>query len=507
MISEKTTCKECLLKKITSYAITKPKLFHSNIKHNNILKKRNNNNKTHIKNVGISSLELLNTVISSQFNNKHSVNCYHTVLTESKIGTKNDDRVIQLNSISTALLIGNKQKNMELIYKRPLIKQYSTDNYNKSKTKNEINVNNNNNILDNISVNTSLNVLNRTIDSSLHKYQMSAQKNYDEKSLVEFLNDEIKNIKHIKNISLNNSTITLQKQGPSTPNTDNAQFQLKKHFDKDPSILLDYNKEEYIQLDTNENNINLLKNKNLNEKKYNYNHLHTYNNTSNNINSKSTYCSFRTGIIKPQNKKGVVRNRKQDSLVPIKKQKEISNVQVYDLHKYGQKNNSNNNVKINQSYKNISRIHTNSNSNSFYKNSFTPRKEHKYSFISNNNKNSMEIKAVKVGKSVYKRNVSYHKNNKNTEIVNLKQRTKYNSNNNVSKTTIGNKINITIDIRDLMKDDYEEVFIKESLTEFDGDNIANKTTLQNNNTINNNNEVIITNGHDNLNSISNINEN
>jgi hypothetical protein len=118
----------------------------------------------------------------------------------------------------------------------------------------------------------------------------------------------------------------------------------------------------------------------------------------------------------------------------------------------------------------------------------------------------MEIKAVKVGKSAYKRNVSYHKNNKSNEIVNLKQRTKYNSNNNVSKTTIGNKINITIDIRDLMKDDYEEVFIKESLTEFDGDNIANKTTLQNNNTINNNNEVIITNGHDNLNSISNINE-
>ena len=502
MISEKTTCKECLLKKITSYAITKPKLFYSNIKHNNILKKRNNNNKTHIKNVGISSLELLNTVMSSQFNNKHSVNCYHTVLTESKIGTKNDDRLIQLNSISTALLIGNKQKNIELIYKRPLIKQYSTDNYNKSKIKNEINVNNN--ILDNISVNTSLNVLNRTIDSSLHKYQMSAQKNYDEKSLVEFLNDEIKNIKQTKNISLNNSTITLQKQRPSTPNTDNEQFQLKKHFDKDPSILLDYNKEEYIQLDTNENNINLLKNKNLKEKKYNYNHLHTYNNTSNNINNKSTYCSFRTGIIKPQNKKGIVRNRKQDSLVPIKKQKEISNVQVYDFHKYGQNNNSNNNAKINQSCKNISRIHTNSNSNSFYKNSFTPRKEHKYSFISNKNENSMENKTVKVGKSVYKRNVSYHKNNKSNKIMNSKQRTKYNSNNNVSKTTIGNKINITIDIRELMKDDYEEVFIKESLTEFNEDIIANKTALQNNNT--NNNEVIITNDNDNLNDISNTNE-
>ena len=41
-----------------------------------------------------------------------------------------------------------------------------------------------------------------------------------------------------------------------------------------------------------------------------------------------------------------------------------------------------------------------------------------------------------------------------------------------------------------MKDDYEEVFIKESLTEFDGDNMANKTTPQNNNTTNNNNEVI-----------------
>ena len=500
MISEKTTCKECLLKKITSFTVTKPKLFHSNIKHNNILKKRNNNNKTHIKNVNVSSLELINTVMAFQFNNKHSVNCYHTVLTESKIGTKIDDRVIQLNSILAALLTDNKQKNMELIYKRPLIKQYSTDNYNKSKTKNEINVNYNNNILDTFSVNTSLNVLNRTIDSSLHKYQMSAQKNYDEKSLVEFLNDEIKNIKQTKNISLNNSTITLQKQRPSTPNTDNAQFQLKKHFDKDPSILLDYNKEESIQLDTNENNIDLLKNKNLKEKKYNYNHLHTYNNTNtNNINNKSTYCSFRTGIIKPQNKKGVVRNRKQDSLVPIKKQKEISNVQVYDFHKYG--HNNNNNTKINQSCKNISRIHTHSNSNSFYKNSFTPRKEHKYSFISNKSENIMGNKVVKVGKSVYKRNVSYHKNNKSNEIVNSKQRTKYNSSNNVSKTTIGNKINITIDIRDLMKDDYEDVFIKESLTEFNEDNIDNKATPQNNN-----NEAAITNGKDNLNGISNTNE-
>ena len=493
MISEKTTCKECLLKKITSYVITKPKLFHSNIKHKNILKCNSN-----IKNVRISSLELVNSVISNHFNNKYSVNYYHSVLTESKIGTKNDDMVIQLNSISSALLTNNKQKNMELIYKRPLVKQYSIDNYNNNKTKNEMNVNvNDNNILDNISVNTSSNVLNRTIDSSLHKYQMSAQKNYDEKSLVEFLNDEIKIIKQTKNISLNNSTITPQKQRPSTPSTDNAHFQIKKHFDKDPSILLDYNKEEYIQLDTNENNINLLKNKNLKDKRYHYNHLHTYNHT-NNIHNKSTYCSFRMGIVKSQHRNGVVRNKKQDSLVPIKRQKEISNVQVYDFHKYGHNNN-----KINQSCKNISRIHTNSNSNSFYKKSFTPRKEYKKSFISNKSENISGNNVVKVGKNVYKRNVIYHKDNlakwketnKRNDVVNIKRR-----NNNVSKTTIGNKINITIDIRDLMRDDYEE-----TLTEFNGENNDNKKKLQNNN-----NEIFIVNGKDNsiqdVNGISNTNE-
>ena len=485
MISEKK-CKECLLKNINSYVKKSTKYqpeFNPNPKMNDIKKLPKNN-------IHIPSLELVNIITSFSLLSKLSIHSYHSTLISPKIGTTNEDMVIQLTSLSSALLNDKKQIKKELIYKRPLVKQNSIDNY-KSNNYNNISDNNGNlKTLDNISINT--NILNRTIDSSLYKYQLSAQKNYDEKSLAEFLNDEIKNIKQSQSINNNNSTIITHKKRPSTPN--NTSSNLHKQMTKEPSILLDFNKEDYINFNSNNNNkINILKNKNFNGKKQSHVHLNTYNNNNSKSNSyfnsktntitnnnRTTYCSFRTGNIKQQSNKNIIKARKQDPLIPLKKQKEIANVQIYDHSKYDSKLNNKINIKT----------QNHSSSNSFYISSFTPRKEYTKSFIS---ERTRSVKTMKKIGSVNKSTENINKNVISKRVNNKKEGTDKAKNVNCN----GNKVNITIDIRDLMKDDYEERLLKKSFQQFDQVSLVNnEIDIENSNEVGN--EILVANGRDSL---------
>ena len=61
----------------------------------------------------------------------------------------------------------------------------------------------------------------------------------------------------------------------------------------------------------------------------------------------------------------------------------------------------------------------------------------------------------------------------------------------------GNKVNITIDIRDLMKDDYEERLLKKSFQQFDQVSLVNnEIDIENSNEVGN--EIIVANGRDSL---------
>ena len=131
----------------------------------------------------LAYLDCLSSLLSSNFIYKNDITVYNGALISNKIGTKSIDYSNQINSLCSALFEKAKKVPHEIItshtYKKPKIQGNPP---NKTETHNTLSTSNIN--------------LNKSLESfSYGKYVPKDSKDYEDLSLAEFLNEEIKNIK------------------------------------------------------------------------------------------------------------------------------------------------------------------------------------------------------------------------------------------------------------------------------------------------------------------------
>ena len=346
----------------------------------------------------LAYLDCLSSLLSSNFIYKNDITVYNGALISNKIGTKSIDYSNQINSLCSALFEKAKKVPHEIItshtYKKPKIQGNPP---NKTETHNTLSTSNIN--------------LNKSLESfSYGKYVPKDSKDYEDLSLAEFLNEEIKNIKRTNTIRYNdismspkenNKTISMIEMNyrPSTPN---------------PSMYVNKTRRKISQgsnFDTIEYyNRQLVSNKS----KKQYSIISSNYPKKQNVNqTKISYNSFRNGITKKKTATTNRQNKKEpNSFIKLQKQKNYATIKVFDSKEI------------------ISQPLNKSSFNTIN----TPKKilNCKNSFISRPMTSSTS------------RNISFITSPKNQINANNK--------------TIGGLFNIKIDLRELMKDDYDEAF-------------------------------------------------
>ena len=351
----------------------------------------------------LSSLELIDHILSSNVICQNSLTIYNGALVSNDIGSNKIDVQLQLRDLDYVLLNSKKEtnqaiENLTLTYKKPKIKDIPT----KTESMNSLS-----------SVNYNLH---KSIESlSYGKFIPKNTTHYQDQSLQEFLNEEIKNIKRSNTIIYSDTptlspkekkTINMiqKKYRPATPNPSNPYY--KKPLKENNKVYQNFDTIEYYN---NNDNINILTNKNLNKKK------------NIPINSKISYNTFRSSAkSKPQAQKQEKKQKKEiPSFIKLQKQKNFATIKVFDQKVYNQ------NKAVNKSSFNTIN---------------TPKKI--------NNKNSFYSRPMTSNTS---RNISFMTSPK-MQIHNT-----------ASNVGGGGLFNIKIDLRELMKDDYDETFKNKNL--------------------------------------------
>lgn len=354
----------------------------------------------------LSSLELIDHILFTNITCQNSLTIYNGALVSNDIGTNKMDVQLQLKDLDYILLNSKKQtnqttENLTLTYKKPKIKDIPSK-------------------LESMDSLSSFNYsLNKSIESlSYGKFIPKNKAQYEDQSLQEFLNEEIKNIKRSNTIIYSDSStlspkekkninIIQKKYRPATPNPSNPYY--KKSLNENIKVHQHFDTIEYYN---NNNNINILNNKNLNKKKILP------------INSKVSYNTFRSSAkTKPRVQKQEIKQKKEiPSFISLQKQKNFATIKVFDQKVYKQ-----NKILNKSSYNTINTPKKINAKNSFYSRPMT----------SNTSRNISFITSPKV-------------QNHNTS----------------SNVNGGGLFNIKIDLRELMKDDYDETFKNKNLPNY-----------------------------------------